>query len=143
MTTKSGFTVVALGVVAATALSACGETKLLGGRTLPDETQVIDGPSLALPPSYELRPPREAQDYESVLRAQKATEARTLITGDTSGTVAVPNVPANDQWLIDQTGKAQPDIREQLEQDAKAPESQPKPSVWKRWFGSDKQDDEE
>lgn len=133
----------------AVAVTACGETsgKLLG-KSLPDETQVIDGPTLALPPQFELRPPREAQDYESVLRAQKGEEARSLITG-ISATTAVEGtgaaVPAGDAWLVDKTAAqtgvvADPGVREDLrvkdpeelkaEEDAKA-----KKGLLGRWFG--------
>ncbi len=137
-------------VLAATAvaLTACGETsgKLLG-KSLPDETQVIDGPTLALPPQFDLRPPRESQDYESVLRAQKGEEARSLITG-TSATVpvdATAAVPAGDEWLVNKTAAqtgvvADPGVREDLrvkdpaelkaEEDAKA-----KKGLIGRWFG--------
>lgn len=134
---------------AAVALAACGETKIIG-KSLPDETTVVDGPGLELPPDFALRPPREAQDYETVLRAQKAAEAQTLITGvsttvpsDASATMAVP---ASDAWLVNKTaaqaGAAQPDIREQLKQDAAGKkdeaaeaEANRKQGLFGRWFG--------
>src|ERR1700743_2494063 len=99
-------------------LTACGSTKLLSDKTPPDETQVIDGPGLVLPPDFDLRPPREAKDYESVLRQQKNAEAHGLITGihgrmaGVSGTGAVP---ADDQWLLKEAnGTAQPGIRDKI-----------------------------
>lgn len=136
-------------VATAVLVSACGGTgaKLLG-KSLPDETQVIDGPTLALPPQFDLRPPREAQDYESVLRAQKSAEARSLITGSEvteQAPAAGGKVPAGDAWLVNRTAAqtgvvADPNVREDLrvkdpeelkaEEDAKA-----KKGLIGRWFG--------
>ncbi len=136
---------------AAVAVSACGGGggKLLG-KSLPDETQVIDGPTLALPPQFDLRPPRDAEDYESVLRAQKGAEVRSLITGtDVQAGVepaAAGAVPESDAWLVNRTAAqsgvvADPNVREDLrvkdpaelkaEEDAKA-----KKGLIGRWFGS-------
>lgn len=127
------------------------------GKNLPDETQVVDGPSLALPPSFELRPPREAQDYEAVLRQQKTLEAESLITG-VSGTQVTTfdgssSVPNADEWLVKQVSTqsgvvADPNVRSELEATAKADEAAPKDTseqkakkgLLKRWFG--RSDDE-
>ena len=143
------------------ALVACGDTKLLG-KSLPDETQVIDGPTLALPPQFDLRPPREAADYETMLRAQKGIEAQNLIvTGSSSTTVTMPpadgvtttqtsevsaSVPSSDQWLVNksaaQTGVvADPNVRTTLQnkypEDLKAAEdAKAKKGLFGRWFGS-------
>ncbi len=133
-------------------VTACGSTKLMG-KTLPDETQVIDGPTLALPPQFELRPPRESSDYESLLRAQKSAEAQNLIVNGTSATTAgmAPatggEVPATDAWLLNKT-KAQtgvvadPNVRAELDAAGKSPEEQQakaeaakKQGLLKRWFG--------
>jgi hypothetical protein len=135
-------------LIAATAallLTGCGSTKLMG-KSLPDETQVIDGPSLVLPPQFELRPPREAQDYESVLRAQKSAEARTLITGvsaSVAGVAVSGSVPSGDEWLLkqaaDQSGVvSDPNVRQDLEKAAMQPEAEAekgKQGLFKRWFG--------
>lgn len=133
-------------------LAACGSTKLMG-KSLPDETQVIDGPTLALPPQFELRPPRESSDYESVLRAQKGTEAKNLITTGTSATTAGVaadaslDVPAGDAWLVQKTGAqtgvvADPNVRTALDEAGKSPEEQKakaeakkKQGLFQRWFG--------
>lgn len=118
-------------------LAGCGETKLFD-RSLPDETRVIDGPTLAVPPSMDLRPPREAQDYETLLREQKTAEGQALITG-VSATVPVSAsaaVPSEDEWLLQQTGtKADPNVRAELEAAAKNPDEDKKPGLFKRWFG--------
>ena len=133
---------------AALLLAACGGSAgKLVGKSLPDETQVIDGPTLALPPQYELRPPRESADYESVLRAQKTAEAQSLITG-VSGTAVAPasgEVPATDAWLVKQTSQqvgvvADPGVREdlriktpkELQEEEKAKKSR---GLLDRWFG--------
>jgi hypothetical protein len=130
-------------------LTACGSTKLIGNKAPPDETQVIDGPGLVLPPDFDLRPPREATDYESVLRQQKNAEAQGLITG-VSGSVAGvsgSNVPADDQWLLKQAGgTAQPGIRDKLSGEVKADKAKAKTNahkddgLLKRWFGSSDDD---
>ena len=132
-------------------LAACGSTKLMG-KTLPDETQVIDGPTLALPPQFELRPPRQSADYESLLRAQKGAEARSLITSGTSATTVgttadAAEVPAGDAWLVDKTAAqtgvvADPNVRTELDKTGKTPdelkakeEAKAKQGLLGRWFG--------
>lgn len=140
-------------VVSITA-AACGDTKLIGSRQLPDETKVVDGPTLALPPDFDLRPPSKAEDYESVLRAQKTVEARNLITGvsgttagssasgavagtPTAGVGAVPTPSVGEpNWLTDKAGTAQTGIREQLDRDAAALQEEEKgSSFWSRIMG--------
>lgn len=127
-------------------VAGCGETKLLSGRNTPDETRVVDGPSLALPPDFDLRPPTKSEDYEAVLRAQKTVEARNLITG-VSGTVVegVPTTSVNavatpsvgePNWLTDQAGTARGDIREQLEREAAQEKEAEKDSgFWNKIMG--------
>jgi hypothetical protein len=132
-------------------LAGCGESTKLLGKSLPDETVVVDGPSLELPPEFSLRPPRDAQDYESVLRAQKGVEAQALITGVSASEVVVSGtaageVPNTEAWLLnkasEQTGAIQPDIREQLKIDAAGKaeatdsEAKRKQGLFGRWFGS-------
>ncbi|MBI1309094.1 MAG: DUF3035 domain-containing protein [Proteobacteria bacterium] len=135
-----------LGLAALTTMSAlagCGGKPLLS-RTLPDETQVIDGPSLAVPPDMQLRPPSDGKgDYEAMLNRQQTMEAHELITG-VSGTQAVSGsaaeVPAGDQWLLQQTGTvADPNVREELDKAAAAKAEEPKKSLFKRWFGKDEE----
>jgi hypothetical protein len=123
------------------------------GKNLPDETQVVDGPSLALPPSFELRPPREAQDYEALLRQQKTLEAESLITGVSASQVttfsdASSSVPNGDVWLVKQVSTqsgvvADPNVRSELDAAAKTDEAtketsaqKSKKGLFKRWFGS-------
>jgi hypothetical protein len=117
-------------------LAGCGDTKLLGSRRPPDETAVIDGPTLALPPDFDLHPPSKSEDYEQVLRAQKTAEAHALITG-VSGTVPVSaTVAGDDQWLTEQAGVADANIRSELDADAAAEaKAEDKPSFWQRIMG--------
>jgi len=136
-------------------LTACGSTKLLGDKAPPDETQVIDGPGLVLPPDFDLRPPREAQDYETILRSQKNAEAQTLITGvSTTAVTGVSSsvVPASDEWLLKQAGgTAQPGIREKLSGEVKtdkasaAKKRKEEQGILKRWFSknTDEETDDE
>lgn len=136
--------------LAALALGACTHGNILG-KNLPDETQVIDGPSLALPPNYQLRPPREAEDYEAVLRAQTSAKARSLITGvsTTQPQAAAGSVPEGEAWLVKKAAAqsgvtADPNVRSELDAAADT-EAQTKDSdvekakkgLLKRWFGND------
>ncbi|MCP5405509.1 MAG: DUF3035 domain-containing protein [Pseudomonadaceae bacterium] len=116
-------------VAVAVFVAACGETKLLSSRTPPDETRVIDGPTLAVPPDFNLRPPSDAADYEAVLRAQKTAEARALITG---GAAPVSATAAGDNtWLLNEAGSADADIRSKLEIDAVAQPEEEK-TFWQK-----------
>ncbi len=128
----------------ALALSGCGETKVLGGRKAPDETQVVDGPNLVLPPNFDLRPPRQADNYESILQQQKNAEARKLIAGQTAAVSATAPAGA-DQWLLNQAGRVDENIRTELDKDdavdvAKEQDVKKK-RFWSGWFSSS--DDEE
>lgn len=119
-------------LVAASALSlaACGGVKNPLERTLPDETQVIAGPSLSLPPSFELRPPRSGDTNEAVLRAPS--------TQPVSGTGA-------ESWLVNRAQAeagtaADANIRTDLEakaevDEAKAADAAQKKGLFQRWFG--------
>lgn len=141
-------------LAAAVLLAGCGNSagKLMG-KSLPDETQVIDGPTLALPPQYELRPPRESTDYESVLRAQKTVEAQSLITGVSATAVApaMGSVPAGDEWLLQQTSQqlgvvADPGVREDLrvvtpEELQAREDAKTKKGLLGRWFGGQSDDE--
>jgi hypothetical protein len=119
-------------LVAATALglTACGGVKNPLERTLPDETQVIAGPSLSLPPSFELRPPRSGDANEAVLRAP--------------GLQPVSGAGA-EGWLVNRAQAeagtaADANIRESLEaatkvDDSAAKEAESKKGLLQRWFG--------
>ncbi len=134
-------------VVTALLLAACGgNAGKLMGKSLPDETQVIDGPTLALPPQFDLRPPRESDDYESLLRAQKTVEARGLITGvSATAPMAAGEVPQGDAWLLQQTSQqtgvvADPNVREELrevspEELAAEEKARKEQGLLGRWFG--------
>lgn len=122
---------------AALVLTACGDTKLFTGRQAPDETKVIDGPTLALPPDFDLHPPSKTEDYEQVLRDQKTAEARALITG-VSATTASVSATGDDAWLVQQAGRADADIRSQLDADAQSEKAEEKPGFWQRVMGKGK-----
>lgn len=119
--------------------SLCG-TALLAGcetiknpleRTLPDETQVIAGPSLALPPSFELRPPVSGEASEALLRLPSVQN----VSGTSAGA---------DAWLLNQAQVqagtvADPSIREDLdikvvEEKALDKEAEKKKGLLQRWF---------
>jgi hypothetical protein len=68
-------------------LTACGGMKNPLERTLPDETQVLAGPALSLPPSFELRPPLTGEASEALLQTPTAQSV--------SGTGA-------ESWLVNQ-----------------------------------------
>lgn len=109
--------------LAALFVTACSsDTPLLSPRTLPDETRVVDGPSLAVPPDFTLRPPRQGETYEDQLRAQKTAEAQTLILG---APVSKTTATTSEDWLVGQAGTADPSIRESLTASATVPEQQP------------------
>ncbi len=118
-------------LLTAAALASCGNTKLLTSRTPPDETAVIDAPSLALPPDFTLRPPSQAEDYETVLRAQKTSEAQTLLTG-VSGTAKVVPVTGGEAWLLKQAGEADTSIRDNLETDVAAEKKEDDKGLWQK-----------
>lgn len=135
---RSGFWVMVSCVMMVTmALSGCGSTKLFGSQTPPDETQVIDGPSLSLPPDFSLRPPHEAEDYEAVLRAQKTREAEAIIIGGPVSATIIPGVATDDQWLLQQAGVADANIRDKLTADEAEPDAEDA-NFWNRILGKDK-----
>lgn len=122
----------------AVGLTACGG---ISGRKAPDETQVIEGPSLAIPPDFELRPPREEGDYQAELLRQQDAKAQELITGS-SGTNSV-NATTDDAWLLNKFGAksaATSNVRTQLEQDAAAEQPEKKKGIWP--FGKKSTDSE-
>lgn len=137
-----GLGILAMGGVT---LAGCGSTPLME-RTLPDETRVVDGPTLAVPPDFALRPPRDAKDYDAGLRAQSNADVQGLVTGVSASAVTAGSLAAQEQaaaaaaaprdaWLVEKAGPAQGDIRTQLEQDAKAPVKKKDKGLLDRWFG--------
>lgn len=94
--------------LAALTLVGCAQVKNPLARTLPDETQVLAGPNLSLPPSFELRPPREGEPNEALLRGPAAAAVTV------SGTGA-------DSWIVRQAQEqagvvADGSVRAELEQ---------------------------
>lgn len=124
-------------VLAATVpfVTACGDTRLLGDRAIPDEMMVVEGPPLSLPPNFNLRPPRKGE-AASVLDG--GATAQQILTGTPAaaadGTAAVPD------WLLQQAGaeKIDPDIRSKLEAEQQA---EPKQGFWNRLTGGSEQQD--
>ncbi|MCA3243774.1 MAG: hypothetical protein INF43_00520 [Alphaproteobacteria bacterium] len=114
----------------AVALTACGGMKNPLQRTLPDETQVLAGPSLSLPPSYELRPPREGEASETMLRGPASQPV--------SGSGA-------ESWLVNQAQTQAGTVRDEnirTDLEAKAAEDKAaqaaeaeKKGLLQRWFG--------
>lgn len=122
-------------------LSACGSTKLLG-RTLPDETRVMDGPGLDLPPDFSLKAPADANEAALRRTVQAGRSAQDILGVAVSGTVrgaavsGTAAVPASDQWLLQQAGgRIDPNIREELNaptEAEKAAEEGEKPGFFRR-----------
>jgi hypothetical protein len=122
-----------LGLTAATLLAGCSKMENPLARTLPDETQVLAGPSLSLPPSFELRPPLTGEADETVLRGPTAASV--------SGTL---NTGA-DVWLVQQAqqkagvvadSEIRADLAAQVVSDtALQTEKKAKAGVLQRWFG--------
>jgi hypothetical protein len=121
-------------------LSACGETKLLG-RSLPDETRVVDGPGLDLPPDFSLRAPEDASEAALRRTVQTGRSAQEILgVAAVSGTAvgAGAEVPAGDQWLLDKAGgRVDPNIRAELSAPTEAEKAaeEEKPGLFQRLFG--------
>jgi hypothetical protein len=106
------------GLVAAAALSGCGEARQAFGleRATPDEFAVVPRAPLALPPDYSLRPPApgaprpQEEDTRTVAR-------RTVIGG---AEPEAPQVGGGEQVLLDRAGadEADPDIRQVVERES-------------------------
>jgi hypothetical protein len=122
-------------VFSALALSACGG---ITTKTAPDELAVIEGPSLALPPSYDLRPPRSGENRTQEERRQ----ARDILLSS-EGVKVESSSP--DSWLIDAAGgqARNPNIREELERELEAKADKKEEKKKKGWFGRIIADDEE
>ena len=81
----------------------------LVGSPVPDETRVVDGPSLSLPPDFELKPPSELSKKDNSYKA--AEKAQGVLLGSKATTVKEDD----ESWLVNQAGMADSAIREQLE----------------------------
>jgi len=132
-----------MSLAAVSLLASCGETKLLG-RSLPDETRVVDGPGLDLPPDFSLRAPEDANEAalgRTVQAGRSAQEILGLGGSVVSGTAVggiEAEVPASDQWLLQQAGgRVDPNIREELNAptDAEKALEEEKPGLFQRIFG--------
>lgn len=122
------FTLISL---TAALLTACGGGQIIGSKAPPDELAVIEGPSLALPPDYDLRPPQDGEGVEESL----VSDTDEMVFG--VGKPAAPADPA-DSWLLKKTGatKADPRIRAKLTQEQKVIQKEEK----KGWFTKKKEE---
>jgi hypothetical protein len=103
---------------------------LVGGSVIPDETRVVDGPALSLPPDFELKPPSELSKKDNGYKA--AEKARGVLLGS-----QLTNVRADDEsWLINKAGQADSDIRAQLEAEEVAKEKTAKEGWLSKMWGS-------
>lgn len=120
-------------ILVATALTGC-----ISGKKGPDETMVIENLPLTLPPSFELRPPRQG---DSVAVERSREEAQRLILGEETELPKSTSTKAEDSWLIDKIGG---DSRNQSIREIMATESRKVPQEEKKdgWF-SGLFDDEE
>lgn len=139
---------VVMSLAAVSLLASCGETKLLG-RSLPDETRVVDGPGLDLPPDFSLRAPEDANEAalgrtvqagrsaQEILGLGGSVVSGSMVSGTAVGGIEA-EVPASDQWLLQQAGgRVDPNIREELNAptDAEKALEEEKPGLFKRIFG--------
>lgn len=121
-------------------ISACGSDTLLASRSTPDEMAVVDGPTLSLPPNFELRPP--VSEYEMQAQQRQNNEVKNLLLGATETQQDTTNT-AEDSWLLQQVGadKRDPNIREKLRGDTTFEQKQAKRSWWEKqkdkMFGGD------
>jgi|GEM_PF-2034466 len=144
-----------LALMTAVLLAGCAKDGGIFTSSLPDETRVVDGPSLALPPQYDLRPPREAKDFDAQLRAQnELNAAQSMITGvsptaaiSADGAVSATSGGGDDQWLVDKAAQqsgvvADPNVRQELDAQAAAEQKKKADDNHKgaldRWFGGSK-----
>lgn len=85
-------------VLVATSLTGC-----FGGKRGPDEMAVLDSVPLTLPPSFELRPPREGQTAE-IRAAHARAEALVLGKTATARAAAEAETVKGDGWLVNKAG---------------------------------------
>lgn len=90
-------------------------TGCLGGKRAPDETRVVAGPQLILPPEYGLVPPEEGAVATPAERAAnaKVTAAQEALLG---GAAAPAPSTEEANWLLGEQ-KIDPNIREKLAAD--------------------------
>jgi hypothetical protein len=107
--TKSGLLAL---VLVGVGVSACGS--LIGGRAAPDEMAVVEGPSLAIPPDFELRPPVGGATSTATPVRDTPIDARAILNKPATPTATSDS--AEDAWLIRAAGgdRADPDIRDRL-----------------------------
>jgi hypothetical protein len=110
----------------------------LVGSSIPDETRVVDGPSLSLPPDFELKPPSELSKKDNSYKA--AEKAQGVLLGAKEPTT----VNAGEaSWLLNKAGQADEDIREQLEAEEAALEETKKTGWFNKMWGADTEVEEE
>ncbi len=108
-------------------MAGCSGAKNPLQRTLPDETQVIAGPSLSLPPSFELRPPRTGDANEALLRAPTAG-------GESSNSWVVNRAQQEAGTRADANIRTDLEAKVVEDKATEAEENQKK-GLLQRWFG--------
>ena len=88
-------------------LAGCASGGLFGSKSLPDESRVIAGPKLAVPPDFELRPPRAGEDFATKLSDEKSGEIQTLISGAPVEKPHAVQATDTDSWLLETVGGTQ------------------------------------
>lgn len=122
--------------IIAIVLQGCGS--LFAGNTIPDETRVVDGPSLTIPPDFELKAPSELQKRDTSYKA--AEKAKGVLLG-AKKIKAMPK--GNEGWLVKQAGTANSGIREQLEAEENAKKVTKKSTWFSNMWGGDKEAEDE
>jgi hypothetical protein len=119
---SSRFLLAGLGLAAALALGACGETRKAIGwdKVSPDEFNVVTRAPLTLPPDFGLRPPAPGQARPQEQAA--ADQARTAVFGNTAARATQSQQgpgSAGENALISRAGgdKVEPNIRDQLDRE--------------------------
>lgn len=127
-----------LGLLILTPLLLAG---CLGGKKAPDATLVADAPSLVIPPSFDLRPPRTDENGKVIERttadvaAELKQEAQNILVGET--VEPAKNAPAQaDSWLVKKAGgdSRNASIRELMARETKARQEKEAVESKKGWF---------
>ncbi len=120
-------------------ITACGDsTPLFSGSSAPDATAVMDAPPLTIPPDLTLRPPQQggaADDTPTRAPASVEQNVEDVLFGQDAGASATQTPPAagNDGWILEQTGRGDANIRDEL---TPAPTTSTEEAAETPWWGS-------
>ncbi len=109
-----------------------GCSSIFSGNTIPDETRVVDGPSLTIPPDFDLKPPSKLTKRDTSYHASEKAKGVLLRAK------SVKSTNGNEGWLVSKAGKADSDIRNQLEAEEQASKKVKKSSWFSKMWGGDK-----